>query len=68
MSRVANLNNACAGRRPARLRVPPQQLEVHNCVIRRALDKFFEYGRPFLGPGHFVQPFKDYLLIDLIVP
>jgi hypothetical protein len=68
MSRIANLDDACSRRSPAGLRIPPQELKIHNRVVWCALDKLFEYRRPFLWAWDFVEPFKDDLFVNLVVP
>jgi hypothetical protein len=68
MSRVADLDHPCSRRSPAGLWISPQKFEIHNRVFRCALDEFFEYRGPFLRARHLVESFKDYFLIDLIVP
>lgn len=68
MSRVADLDHSCSWRSPARLRIPPQKLKIHDRVVGRALDELFEYRRPFLRAWNFVEPFEDDFFVNLVIP
>jgi hypothetical protein len=70
MCRVTNLDHASAGRRPTRLRVPPEELKVDNGVRWRGLDKFLEDRRPFdlLHARHIFHTLQHLLLLDSVVP
>jgi hypothetical protein len=67
---IANLNDAGAGRRPARLGVAPEKLEVDDSVGRGSFDKLLEDGRPLdlLHARHIFHAFKHLFLLDGVVP
>lgn len=70
MRRITNLDHTSTGRRPTRLRVPPEELKVDNGVRWRGLDKFLEDRRPFdlLHARHVFHTLQHLLLLDSIVP
>jgi len=67
---VTDLDDASAGRGPARLWVAPEELEVDDSVGWCGLDELLEDRGPLDGlhTGHSVHAIEHLLLLDGVVP
>jgi hypothetical protein len=70
MRSITDLNDAGAGRGPARLGVSPEELEVDDSVGRGSLNQLLEDWRPLdlLHSRHCVHTVKDLFLLNGVVP
>jgi hypothetical protein len=67
---VSNLDDTCARRRPAWLRVAPEEFKVDNGVWGSNFYKICKYGSPLvlLHSRHLVHALKDFFLFDGVAP